>query len=73
MLRPEVVPFLQGIPGAIFQQYNARLHISNTVRDFCSAQNMHPLPCHDSSLDIWPIEHVWDLVGQRPLSTASKD
>nr|XP_042910796.1 uncharacterized protein LOC107441252 [Parasteatoda tepidariorum] len=30
VLQPEVVPFLQGIPGAIFQQDNARPHVART-------------------------------------------
>ncbi|GFU57541.1 transposable element Tc1 transposase [Trichonephila clavipes] len=31
VLQPEVIPFLQGIPGAIFQQDNARPHVAKTV------------------------------------------
>ncbi|GFT81510.1 uncharacterized protein TNCV_3673611 [Trichonephila clavipes] len=38
VLPPEVVPFLQSIRGAIFQQDNARPHVAKTVRNFCSAQ-----------------------------------
>ncbi|GFU19727.1 transposable element Tc1 transposase [Trichonephila clavipes] len=41
---PEVIPFIQGIPGAIFQQDNIRSHVAKTVRDFCSAQHMQLLP-----------------------------
>ncbi|GFX10437.1 uncharacterized protein TNCV_1868321 [Trichonephila clavipes] len=37
VLQPEVIPFLRGTPGAIFQQDNTSLHIAKTVRDFCSA------------------------------------
>ncbi|GFW39020.1 transposable element Tcb1 transposase [Trichonephila clavipes] len=40
VLQLEVVPFLQSILGAIFQQDNARPHVAQTVRDFCSAQHM---------------------------------
>ena len=43
VLHPEVVPFLQGIPAAIFLQDNARPHIAKTVRDFFSAQHMQLL------------------------------
>ncbi|GFX75476.1 transposable element Tc1 transposase [Trichonephila clavipes] len=32
VLQPEVVPFLQGSPGAIFQQDNAHLHVAKTAR-----------------------------------------
>ncbi|GFX96367.1 uncharacterized protein TNCV_2054861 [Trichonephila clavipes] len=64
-LQPEVIPFLHGIPRAIFQQDNARPHVAKTVRDFCSAQHMQLLPLPAFSLDMSPIEHVWYLVGRR--------
>ncbi|GFV46309.1 uncharacterized protein TNCV_3231981 [Trichonephila clavipes] len=44
VLQPDVVPFLQGIRGAIFQQDIARPHVAKTVRDFCSAQHMQLVP-----------------------------
>ena len=34
VLQPEVVPFLQGIPAAIFQQDNARPHVTKTYNFF---------------------------------------
>ncbi|GFU94860.1 transposable element Tcb2 transposase [Trichonephila clavipes] len=46
---------IEGMPGAIFQQDNARLHVAKTVRDFCSAQLL-PWPAY--SPDMSPIEHV---------------
>ncbi|GFV76789.1 hypothetical protein TNCV_4730091 [Trichonephila clavipes] len=67
----------ESIPGAIFHQDNARLHVSRTVRDFCSPQHMQLLPCPAYSLDMSPIEHVWDLVSRRlardSCPAASKD
>ncbi|GFY35916.1 transposable element Tcb2 transposase [Trichonephila clavipes] len=65
VLQPEVVPFLQGIPRAIFQQDNARPYDAKSVRDFCSAQHMQLLPWPAYSTDMSPIEHMWDLVGWR--------
>ncbi|GFU45385.1 transposable element Tc1 transposase [Trichonephila clavipes] len=65
VLQPEVIPFLQDIPGAIFQQNNARPHVAKTARDFCSAQHMQLLPSSAYSPDMSPIEHVWDLVDRR--------
>ncbi|GFX52018.1 hypothetical protein TNCV_4653471 [Trichonephila clavipes] len=66
-----------GIPGAIFQQDNARPHFEKTVRDFCSTQHMQLLPWPVYLPDMSPIEHVWDLVGRRfsrdPRPAASKD
>ncbi|GFY36047.1 transposable element Tc1 transposase [Trichonephila clavipes] len=77
VLQPEVVLFLQGIPGDIFQHYNARPRVAKTVRDFCSAQRMQLLPLLAYSPDMSPIEYVWDLVGRRltpdPRPAASKD
>ncbi|GFV61246.1 hypothetical protein TNCV_500381 [Trichonephila clavipes] len=74
---PEFVPFLQGFPGAIFQQDNARPRVAKTVRDFCSAQHMPLLPWPAYSPDMSPIEQVWDQVGRRlardPRPAASKD
>ncbi|GFW40336.1 uncharacterized protein TNCV_1018941 [Trichonephila clavipes] len=55
---PEVVPFLQSISGAIFQQDNARPHVAKSVRDFCSSQHMQLLPWPAYSSDMSPIEHV---------------
>ncbi|GFY00331.1 transposable element Tcb1 transposase [Trichonephila clavipes] len=73
----EVVPFLQGIPGTIFQPNNARPYVAKTVPDFCSAQNMQLLPWPVSSLYILPIKHVWVSVGRRlvrdPRPVVSKD
>ncbi|GFV66548.1 hypothetical protein TNCV_3894411 [Trichonephila clavipes] len=65
------------MPGAIFQQDNARPHVAKTVRDFCSAQHMQILSWPAYSPDMSPIEHVWDLVGRRlardSCSATSKD
>ncbi|GFW35680.1 transposable element Tcb2 transposase [Trichonephila clavipes] len=76
MLQLEVVPFLQNIPGSIFQQDNPRLHVAKTVRDFCSARHMQLLPWPAYSPDTSPVEHVWDLVVRRlsrdPRPAASK-
>ncbi|GFS93232.1 transposable element Tc1 transposase [Trichonephila clavipes] len=76
-LQLKVVPFLQGIPRAIFQKDNAHPHVAKTVRDICSAQHMQSLPWPSYSPEMSLIEHVWNLVGRclardsRPA--ASKD
>ncbi|GFW84416.1 transposable element Tcb2 transposase [Trichonephila clavipes] len=62
-LTPRVMVW--GIPGAIFQQDNARPHVAKTVRDFCSAQHMQLLTWTAYSSYMLPIEHVRDLVGRR--------
>ncbi|GFY12179.1 hypothetical protein TNCV_3097331 [Trichonephila clavipes] len=56
VLQPEVVSFLRGIPGAIYQQDNARPYVAKTVLDFCSAQHMLLLPRPSRYMS--PIEHV---------------
>ena len=77
VLQPEVVPFLQSIPWAIFQQDNACPYVVKTVRDFCSTQNMQLLSCPAYSPVISPIVHVWDLadrlLARHPCPAASKD
>ncbi|GFS71436.1 uncharacterized protein TNCV_5051401 [Trichonephila clavipes] len=62
VLQSDVVSFLQGIPGAIFQQDNPRPHVAKTVRNFCSTQHIQLLPWPAYSPDMSSIEHVW-LVG----------
>ncbi|GFV41748.1 transposable element Tcb2 transposase [Trichonephila clavipes] len=68
---------IEGIPGAIFEQDNARPGVAKTVRDFCSAQHMQLLPWSAYSPDMSPIEHVGDLVGRHlardPYPAASKN
>ncbi|GFV23158.1 transposable element Tcb2 transposase [Trichonephila clavipes] len=77
VLHPEVVSFLQSIPGATFQQNNTHPHVAKTVREFCSAHHMQLLPWPAYLPVMSPIEHVRDLVGRRlardPLPAASKD
>ncbi|GFU53488.1 hypothetical protein TNCV_3169221 [Trichonephila clavipes] len=77
MLHPEVVPFLKGIPVAIFQQDNVPPHVAKTVQDLCSNQHIQLLSWPAYSTDLSLIEHVWHLVGRGlardPRRAASKD
>ncbi|GFV30874.1 transposable element Tcb2 transposase [Trichonephila clavipes] len=58
ILRPHVRPFLNGLPGVIFQQDNARPPTPRVSQDFlCHFQT---LPWPARSLDLSPVEHVWD-------------
>ncbi|GFX43424.1 transposable element Tc1 transposase [Trichonephila clavipes] len=68
VVHPEVVPFLEGIPGAVFQQDNERPHVAKTVLDFCSDQHMQLLLWPAYSPDMSSIEHVCDSA--RSLSTS---
>ncbi|GFV44843.1 DDE_3 domain-containing protein [Trichonephila clavipes] len=58
ILRPHVGPFLNGLPGAIFQQDNARLHTARVAQDFLRYFQTLPWPGRSSDLSL--VEHVWD-------------
>ncbi|GFX48442.1 transposable element Tc1 transposase [Trichonephila clavipes] len=38
VLQPQDIPFLQGLPGAVFQQDNARPHVAKTVKPYLDSQ-----------------------------------
>ncbi|GFW19955.1 transposable element Tcb2 transposase [Trichonephila clavipes] len=56
ILRPHVGPFLNGLPGAIFQQDNARPHTSKVAQDFLRHFQTFPWPAR--SPDSLPVEHM---------------
>ncbi|GFU20460.1 transposable element Tcb1 transposase [Trichonephila clavipes] len=58
ILRPHVGPFLNGLPGAIFQQDNARPHATRVSQDFL--RHFQTLPWPARSPDLSPVEHVLD-------------
>ncbi|GFW60070.1 transposable element Tcb2 transposase [Trichonephila clavipes] len=62
---PQDIPFLQGLPGAVFQQDNARPHVAKTVKSYLDSQQVQLLPWPAYSPDMSPIEHVWDIVRGR--------
>ncbi|GFU68039.1 transposable element Tc1 transposase [Trichonephila clavipes] len=78
VLQLEIVPFLRSFKASLELSFNRIMHsqMLKTVRDFCSAQHMQ-LPWPAYSLDMSPIEHLWDLVGGPlapvPRSATSKD
>ncbi|GFX34593.1 transposable element Tcb2 transposase [Trichonephila clavipes] len=45
ILRPHVGPFLNGLPGAIFQQDNALPHTARVAQDFLRHFQTLPWPC----------------------------
>ncbi|KFM62163.1 Transposable element Tc1 transposase, partial [Stegodyphus mimosarum] len=62
-LRPVAIPYLQGLPNAIFQQNNARPHSARICQH--ALQGIQMLPCPPYSPDLSPIKHVWDVIRRR--------
>ncbi|GFV82103.1 transposable element Tc3 transposase [Trichonephila clavipes] len=69
ILRPQVGPFLNGLPGVIFQQDNARPHTARVAQDFLRHFQTLPWPAH--SPDLSPVEHVWDQLKRQMPSCHS--
>ncbi|GFU63805.1 transposable element Tcb1 transposase [Trichonephila clavipes] len=63
ILQPHVLPLMQRLLGAIFQQDNARPHTAR-VSQVCLS-TVTTFPWSARSPDLSPIEHVWDLLGRR--------
>ncbi|GFT67398.1 DDE_3 domain-containing protein [Trichonephila clavipes] len=64
ILRPHVGPFLNGLPGAIFQQDNARPHTARVTQDFL--RHFQTLPWPARFPDLSPVEHMLDQL-KRPM------
>jgi hypothetical protein len=61
-----VVPFIQAQTNNVtFQQDNARSHVARIVCDYLTQQNVDVLPGQEVSLDLSPIEHVWNEMERR--------
>ncbi|GFV62179.1 transposable element Tcb2 transposase [Trichonephila clavipes] len=63
ILQPHVLLLMQRLPGAIFQQENARPHTARVSQDCLRTVNTLPWPAR--SPDLSPIEHIWDYLGWR--------
>ena len=70
ILLPHVVLFLQAHPDMTLQYDNATSHTARSVRESLQDRNDSVLPWPAKSLDLNPIEHVWDLLDWRVRARA---
>ncbi|GFX16473.1 transposable element Tcb1 transposase [Trichonephila clavipes] len=63
ILQPYVLPLMKRLPGAIFQQDNARPPTARVSQD--SLNTVTTLPWPVKSPDLSLIEHIWDNFGRR--------
>ncbi|GFS91990.1 DDE_3 domain-containing protein [Trichonephila clavipes] len=69
ILRPHAGPFLNGLLGAIFQQDNARPHTARVAQHLL--RHIQTLPWPPRSLDLSPVEDVWDQLKRQMPSCHS--
>ncbi|GFU59043.1 DDE_3 domain-containing protein [Trichonephila clavipes] len=69
ILRSHVGPFLNDLPGVIFQQDNTRPHTARVAQGFLRHFQTLPLPAR--SPDLSPVEHVWDQLKRQMPSCHS--
>ncbi|GFT32655.1 transposable element Tc1 transposase [Trichonephila clavipes] len=65
VLEPVVLPYLQGLATAIFQEDNAWPHVARIVQRFFVNNQIELLPWPARSPDPSPIENMWSMVAQR--------
>ncbi|KFM67327.1 Transposable element Tcb1 transposase, partial [Stegodyphus mimosarum] len=72
VLEPVVLPYLQGLPTAIFQQDNARPHMAHIVQGFFVNLQIELLPWLAGSLGFSPIGNMWSMVAERLIRITSQ-
>ncbi|KFM60279.1 Transposable element Tcb1 transposase, partial [Stegodyphus mimosarum] len=65
VLEPVVLPYIQGLPTAIFQQDNARPHVERIVQGFFVNRQIEFLQWWALFQDLSPIENMWSMVANR--------
>ena len=68
MLAPRIVPHFDNHALAdrpMFMDDNARPHRTRIVQHFLQQEAVQTIPWPAMSLDMNPIEHVWDFIGRK--------
>lgn len=65
IIQPVVVPFVTSVNNGVFQHDNARPHTTRATQH--ALRGVRQLPWPARSPDLSPIEHIWDMMGQRLL------
>ncbi|GFV80613.1 transposable element Tcb1 transposase [Trichonephila clavipes] len=65
VLEPMVLPYIQHLPSAIFQQDNALPHVARNIQEFFFTHQIEFLPWLACSPDLSPIENVLSMFAQR--------
>ncbi|GFX73698.1 transposable element Tc1 transposase [Trichonephila clavipes] len=65
VLEPVVLPYLQGLATAIFQQDNALPHVARIVQSFFVNHQIELFLWPARSPDLSPIDNMWFMVAQR--------
>ncbi|GFU38725.1 transcription factor RFX4 [Trichonephila clavipes] len=63
ILQPNVLPFMQQLPGALFQQNNAQPHTARVSQDCLRTVTILPWPAR--SPDVSPVEYIWGHLERR--------
>ncbi|GFW57862.1 transposable element Tcb1 transposase [Trichonephila clavipes] len=65
VLEPVVLPYVQDLETAIFQQDNERPHVTSIIQRFFVIHQIELLPWPACSPDLSPIENIWCMVVRR--------
>ncbi|GFV98655.1 transposable element Tcb1 transposase [Trichonephila clavipes] len=65
VLEPVVIPYLQGLATAIFEEDNAQPHVVRIVQRFFANHQIELLPWPALSPDLSLIGNMWSMVAQR--------